>query len=78
VTVHLVNLSNPMTMRGYYREFLPVGAQQVRIRLPRDARAKQVRLFQTAALWQFSAVTGMLSLTVPKVEAHEVIAVDLA
>jgi hypothetical protein len=77
VTVHLLNLSNPMTMRGYYREFLPVGAQQVRIRLPRGARAKQVRLLSDGSTTQFSAVAGVLSLTVPRVVAHEVIAVDL-
>ncbi len=32
VTVHLVNLTNPMMMKGPYREVVPLGPQRVRIR----------------------------------------------
>ena len=34
MTVHLVNLTNPMMMKGPVREFVPVGEQRVRVRLP--------------------------------------------
>ena len=34
ITVHLVNLTNPMAMKGPYREFIPVGPIRVRFRLP--------------------------------------------
>src|SRR2546423_2133016 len=34
MTVHLVNLTNPMMMKGPVREFIPVGEQRIRVRLP--------------------------------------------
>ena len=34
MTVHLVNLTNPMMMKGPLREIIPVGPERVRIRLP--------------------------------------------
>ena len=44
LTVHLVNLTNPMMMKGPVRELIPVGEQKVRLRLPEGAKPKQVRL----------------------------------
>ena len=34
LTIHLVNLTNPMMMKGPAREILPIGEQKVRVRLP--------------------------------------------
>ena len=34
MTVHLVNLTNPMMMKGPFRELIPFGEQQVVVRLP--------------------------------------------
>ena len=34
MTVHLVNLTNPMMMKGPFRELIPVGEQRVTVRLP--------------------------------------------
>ena len=42
MTVHLVNLTNPMMMKGPIRELIPVSAQKVRIRLPEGFKAKKV------------------------------------
>ena len=44
MTVHLVNLTNPMMMKGPLREVIPVGPQRVRIRVPAGARPKRVHL----------------------------------
>ena len=44
MTVHLVNLSNPMLMKGPVREFLPVGPQEVAIRLPEGKKPRKVLL----------------------------------
>ena len=48
VTVHLVNLTNPMMMKGPFRELIPVDTQEVRIRVPRDAQAREVHLLVAA------------------------------
>ena len=39
MTVHLVNLTNPMMMKGPLREIIPVGPERVRIRLSPGIRA---------------------------------------
>ena len=44
ITIHLVNLTNPMAMKGPYRDFFPVGPHTLKLRLPADAHAKQARL----------------------------------
>src|ERR1035438_9175264 len=44
LTVHLVNLTNPMMMKGPVRELIPISEQTVRVRLPDGTRAKRVRL----------------------------------
>ncbi len=78
VTVHLVNLSNPMTMRGFYREFLPLGEQTVVLRLPVGTRHERVRLLvagHDAAIQVLE--DGRLSIIVPTIARHEVVAVDL-
>ena len=49
LTVHLVNLTNPMMMKGPVRELIPVGEQQVRLQLPEGVQPKQVRLLAADA-----------------------------
>src|SRR5207237_10205010 len=38
ITAHLVNFSNPMMMKGPFREILPIGPQTVRVRLQAGTR----------------------------------------
>ena len=77
MTVHLVNLTNSMMMKGPLREVIPVGPQRVRIRLPAGFRPKKVHLL-TAGTTLDAAVTGDLcSVTVPSVGVHEVIALEI-
>jgi hypothetical protein len=77
VTVHLVNLTNPMLMKGPVREVLPVGPQKVRVRLPDGLRARAVRLLTAGTEPDVSWDDGVLSLTVPSIAVHEVVAIDL-
>jgi hypothetical protein len=77
VTVHLVNLTNPMMMKGPIREFIPVRAQQVRVRLPQGARPRRVHLLAAEKTIRASRDGEFLSLTVPSVLDHEVVAIDL-
>jgi hypothetical protein len=77
VTVHLVNLSNPMLMKGPFRELLPVGEQQVKVRLPDGRRPGKVQLLVAGTTPRTTESDGWLTVTVPSVLDHEVVAVDL-
>ena len=77
MTVHLVNLTNPMMMKGPLREFLPVGAQEVAIRLPEGRKARGVKLLVAGGTVRSRESGGELRVTVPSVTDHEVVAVEL-
>jgi hypothetical protein len=77
MTVHLVNLKNPMMMRGPFREILPVGSQQVRVRLPDGKKAGGVRLLTSNTSPSVEEASGTISLTVTSIPVHEVVAIDL-
>jgi len=77
MTVHLVNLTNPMAMKGPYREFISVGPMRVRFRLPEGKHARKVQLLVSAEVVRAHEDNGWLDVTVPTVSSHEVIAVDL-
>lgn len=76
MTVHLVNLTNPMMMKGPVREIINVGAQQVRIRVPDGKRVVKVRLLVAKRDVAHRAQNGHIELEVPSVGLHEVIALD--
>jgi hypothetical protein len=77
VTVHLVNLTNPMMMKGPLRETIPVGPLRARIRLPEGAQARSVHLLTAGTSSRVQQSNGTLTVSVPSVDVHEVIAVDL-
>jgi hypothetical protein len=78
MTVHLVNLTNPMLMKGPFRELIPVGAQEVRLRLPEGGKARKVQLLKAGTIPRTREENGVLAVTVPSVLDLEVVAVDLA
>jgi hypothetical protein len=77
MTVHLVNLTNPMMMKGPFRELIPVGPQEVVVAMPEGATARRVRLLvadqDVPTKWE----RNRLRLTVPSILDHEVVAIDL-
>jgi len=77
LTVHLVNLTNPMMMKGPVRELLPVGEQRVRVRVPDGLRAKRLQLLVAGTTATYRQSGEWLEVTVPSLRAHEVVAVDL-
>lgn len=77
LTVHLVNLNNPRTMKGPYRELLPSGPHAVRLELPPRTRAKRVRLLKRRKTVRGARHGRLLTVLVPEVLDHEVVAVDL-
>jgi hypothetical protein len=76
MTVHLVNLTNPMMMKGPFRELIPVDAQ-VRIRVPEDLKVNGVQLLMRDQKPQFEIKEGMVILDVPKITDHEIVALNL-
>jgi len=77
LTIHLVNLTNPMTMKGPYRDFFPIGEQTLTLRLPGDVRAKQARLLVAERTIAMERSGTMLTLRVPSILDHEVVAIDI-
>jgi hypothetical protein len=76
IVVHLVNLSNPMAMKGPYREFIPIGEQKISVRLPEGMRAKKTQLL-VAGTSPHAEAEEELKITVSSVLDHEVVAIDL-
>ncbi len=77
VTVHLVNLTNPMMMKGPFRELIPIGRQEVHIRIPEGHRPKKVHLLVSGKAVNHRVKGQVVSLTVPSILDHEVVAIDL-
>lgn len=77
MTVHLVNLTNPMMLKGPVRDLLAIGEQRVRVRMPEGHGARGVRLLVAGTSPTFTQSNGWLEVTVPSVLAHEVVAIDV-
>jgi hypothetical protein len=78
MTAHLVNLTNPMMMKGPVREIIPAPAQKVRIRVPEGRRIRKAQFLVSGTTPVYREAGGAVSLDVPSIELHEVIAFDLA
>src|SRR5262245_14936390 len=76
LTVHLVNLTNPMMMKGPIREIIPVTTQTVRLQMS-EQRAKRVRLLVANSTPAFRQTGDLLEVTVPSILDHEVVAIDV-
>ena len=79
LAVHLVNLTNPMMMKGPVREVYPAGPVAVEIELPNGVAAKQVRLLEGnggPAKWQRTG-DRMVRVEIPRIAVHEVVAIDI-
>lgn len=76
MTVHLVNLTNPMMMKGPFREFIPVAAE-TSIKLPRDLRATDIRLLVSGQKVPYRIENGRAYLKIPEIYDHEIIGIDL-
>ena len=77
LTVHLVNLTNPMMMKGPARELIPIGQQKVRLRVPEGEKVRGVRLLAAETSPRTEQAGAWLTVTVPSVLDHEVVAVDV-
>ena len=76
MTVHLVNLTNAMMMKGPVRELTPVGAQRIRVQIPAGKMVTGVQLLRSGEATQWQVSGGWLQVAVPSILDHEVVAVD--
>ena len=77
MTVHLVDLTNPMAMRTNFDELIPSHPQRVAVRLPEGTKATKVRLVVADRALAHEQTNGVLKLVLPSVLAHEVVPIDL-
>jgi hypothetical protein len=77
ITIHLVNLTNPMAMKGPYRDFFPIGTQTIKLRQPSGIQAKQARLLVAEKATPITRSGDDLILNVPSILDHEVVAIDI-
>lgn len=78
LTVHLVNLTTPNLFGGPVTDFVPVGAQQVHIHLPAGVQPRRIRLLRSGRKPAVTHHAATLTVTVPQVVDHEIVAVDWA
>lgn len=76
MTVHLVNLTNPMMMKGPVRELIPVGEQVVCLQVPEARTIRRVHLLAAGIEPVVRYARGTITVCVPSVLEHEVVAVD--
>jgi hypothetical protein len=77
ITIHLVNLTNPMTMKGPYRDFFPVGPHTIKLKLPDQPQTQQARLLVAGKSAELSRSSGALIVSVSSILDHEVVAIEL-
>jgi hypothetical protein len=78
MTVHLVNLTNPMMMKGPVREIIPIPAQRVRVRIPGGRRIRRTLLLVAGRQIPHAQQGETVEFEVPSVGLHEVAALDFA
>jgi hypothetical protein len=67
-----------MMMKGPVREIIPIGLQNVGLRVPPGKKVTGVKLLVAGTRPRFSEANGVISVEVPSIGVHEVVALDLA
>jgi len=76
ITIHLVNLTNPMMMKGPFRELIPVNAD-VSIKMPMASKVGGVHLLVSGQEPVIETNGDRVKLKVPQIYDHEIIGIDL-
>ncbi|HWH97120.1 MAG TPA: alpha-amylase family protein [Pseudolysinimonas sp.] len=71
--VVLVNLTNPMAMRGPIRETLPAGPLEVRVRVPDDCALEGIDLLVAGASADWTRHDSTVTVVVPRIELLETV-----
>jgi hypothetical protein len=76
ITIHLVNLTNPMMMKGPFRELIPVNAD-VSFKIPDGVKVGGVHLLVSGQEPVMDTNGNKVKLKVPQIFDHEIIGIDL-
>jgi len=76
LAVHLVNLTNPMAMKGPMREVLPVGAQQVALRWPEARPLPTARLLVAGRPIAPQRAGGRIVFNIPELAIDEIVLIQ--
>ena len=76
MTVHLVNLTNPMMMKGPFRELIPVDLE-VSLPVPEGFIKDSVNLLVINRKPVYKINEGRIIIEVPQVSDHEIVALDM-
>ena len=76
MTVHLVNLTNPMMMKGPFRKLFSIDVA-VNIKVPENKKVTGVRLLFSDTEPVYKTNGKEISLDISKISDHEIIALDL-
>jgi len=77
LAAHIVNMNNPMMMKGPYREVMPAGPYTVSLAVPPGAKIGTVKLLESGTVAKMSRQGDRLVVEIPSITLHEVVAVDL-
>jgi hypothetical protein len=75
MTAHLVNLTNPMMMKGPFRELLPVSAE-ISIRIPKGSKVTGVQLLAGEMKPEYKINGDVITVAIPEILDHEIVAID--
>jgi hypothetical protein len=75
--VHLLNYNGANAFRGHMRKPVALAAQQVHITLPAERTVRRASLLHAGTTVPFQQSRNRVSLTVPKVEMYEVVALEI-
>ncbi len=76
MTVHLVNLTNPMMMKGPFRELIPVDTE-VSIKIPDGSTVTGISLLVRDQKPRYKTNGERIIVDVPRISDHEIVALDL-
>ena len=76
MTVHLVNLTNPMLMKGPFRELIPVQAE-ITVKIPVGMKPRGVNLLVSGLKPEYELKENRLMVSVSNIYDFEIIGIDL-
>ena len=76
MTLHLVNLTNPMMLKGPFRELIPLTEQRVSMNLPDGKQVKNLKLLKLGEEVEYKIENGKIYFSVPEILDHEIVAID--